>query len=371
MPVFIGLISYSWYLWHWPLIVLMKYTYGETLSHELMAIAVVASALLALLSWRFVETPFRKKTWLPRTKPLLLSVVGTSATIFMMAGVIDLQEGMPERLTGRAQQLFQSQQQPHYYDGNPEYDKIQKDQVPIRGDRNGDYTIMVWGDSHGMAIMPAVDEICREKNIKCYQLTYPHSAPLLLDEWFDESAKYDYVSHNQACFDFAVRNQVDQIVMIGYWMRYDREMLFGKHEVSLESALQTTLQEVTSLGIPVVLLEDYPIYEKHIETIMLRSAWKDEDLSGYGMELQRHRKRSLRQHRVFQSLNFPNLTVHDPTTCFLDEQGFLPLQKNDLSFYCDADHLSEYGANKLIPLVNQIIETPNPRTAEQRTLERQ
>lgn len=294
VPVFIGLISYSWYLWHWPLIVLMKYTYGETLSHELMAIAVVASALLAVLSWRFVETPFRKKTWIPRTKPLLLSVVGTSATIFVMASVIDLQEGIPERLTGRAQQLFQSQQQPHYYDGNPEYHKIQKDQVPIRGDRNGDYTIMVWGDSHRMAIMPAVDEICRKKNIKCYQLTYPHSAPLLLDEWFNESAEYDYVSHNQACLDFAVRNQVDQIVMIGYWMRYDREMLSGKREVSLESALQTTLQEVTSLGIPVVLLEDYPIYEKHIETIMLLSAWKDEDLSGYGMELQRHRERSLR-----------------------------------------------------------------------------
>jgi hypothetical protein len=57
---FFGNISYSLYLWHWPLIVLAPYVVGVNLNGRILKIIIFfASILLAWLSYRFVETPFR------------------------------------------------------------------------------------------------------------------------------------------------------------------------------------------------------------------------------------------------------------------------------------------------------------------------
>ncbi|MEC9096858.1 MAG: acyltransferase, partial [Planctomycetota bacterium] len=59
----IGLISYSLYLWHWPVIVFTKLTYASEFTASLTVILVFVCFLLAFLSWRFIEQPFRKRIW--------------------------------------------------------------------------------------------------------------------------------------------------------------------------------------------------------------------------------------------------------------------------------------------------------------------
>jgi len=60
LMVFVGLISYSLYLIHWPLIVFYKYSVGrEFMTWELVAL-IAASLLFAYLMYRFIEQPFRK-----------------------------------------------------------------------------------------------------------------------------------------------------------------------------------------------------------------------------------------------------------------------------------------------------------------------
>ena len=59
--VFIGQISYSLYRWHWPLIVFARYyAIIELKAHETAGV-LLAIFILSSLSWRFIETPFRKK----------------------------------------------------------------------------------------------------------------------------------------------------------------------------------------------------------------------------------------------------------------------------------------------------------------------
>ncbi len=58
--VFIGLISYSLYLWHWPVMVFHKKFIIGIESQYGLYISVVLTFILAYLSWRFIETPFRK-----------------------------------------------------------------------------------------------------------------------------------------------------------------------------------------------------------------------------------------------------------------------------------------------------------------------
>jgi peptidoglycan/LPS O-acetylase OafA/YrhL len=56
---FLGAISYSLYLWHWPLIVLLPFATGEALTRSQKVGIIVAALVLAYLSTRFIETPMR------------------------------------------------------------------------------------------------------------------------------------------------------------------------------------------------------------------------------------------------------------------------------------------------------------------------
>lgn len=105
--VFIGLISYSLYLWHWPIVVLRHmgllvsvgavYSFGHSAlisPHRIdLLLDVTLSFILAVLSWRFVETPFRTGRLRLGGRPLftlasavLLLLVGFSASTVLAGG---------------------------------------------------------------------------------------------------------------------------------------------------------------------------------------------------------------------------------------------------------------------------------------------
>jgi peptidoglycan/LPS O-acetylase OafA/YrhL len=60
VPVFVGRMSYSWYLWHWPLLSLARLSSSGSLSSKSTAAIMVLSFVLAVLSRKFVEIPFRR-----------------------------------------------------------------------------------------------------------------------------------------------------------------------------------------------------------------------------------------------------------------------------------------------------------------------
>lgn len=56
---FVGLVSYSFYLWHWPIWVLARQFHEPTGPID-RAIVILISFCVAALSWKFVEQPFRR-----------------------------------------------------------------------------------------------------------------------------------------------------------------------------------------------------------------------------------------------------------------------------------------------------------------------
>jgi peptidoglycan/LPS O-acetylase OafA/YrhL len=66
--VFIGLVSYSWYLWHWPLLSFARIVTGGQISVSVTFLVAIVSLLVACLSHRFIELPFRRSV--TRTAPL-------------------------------------------------------------------------------------------------------------------------------------------------------------------------------------------------------------------------------------------------------------------------------------------------------------
>ena len=103
--VHLGKISYSLYLWHWPLLV-----YAGIFAHVLpdwyRAPVVGLSFVLAGWSFRYVERPFRKRIWLPRRTQVLAATVGVATALLAGSGWVVKTKGLPSRLPAEVQKVL-------------------------------------------------------------------------------------------------------------------------------------------------------------------------------------------------------------------------------------------------------------------------
>jgi len=111
--VFVGLISYSLYLWHWPVIILhsmgLSINLQDALPHRYailfpafrldMFTEIVASFALAILSWRFIERPFRSRPLRITRRPLFALSAATMVLLISLSGTVILSGGFPGRFS--------------------------------------------------------------------------------------------------------------------------------------------------------------------------------------------------------------------------------------------------------------------------------
>jgi hypothetical protein len=104
--IFIGLISYSLYLWHWPLLCLPKNVLFRLLTPAETAACLAIAVALSILSWRFIERPFRRRGeraayLLPVFAWKQLSLAGAAAIILSITlagfGLFAKETGAPQR----------------------------------------------------------------------------------------------------------------------------------------------------------------------------------------------------------------------------------------------------------------------------------
>ncbi len=122
----IGLISYSAYLYHQPVFAFIRIASLNQPSPWLMAASIPAILVLAWLSWRFVERPFRDPAQCSGRKVLAFSL-GGSALLAAIGAVLYLTSGFraswPELADGDpsfgARQNATYVQQPYIYQGRP------------------------------------------------------------------------------------------------------------------------------------------------------------------------------------------------------------------------------------------------------------
>lgn len=167
----VGGLSYSLYLWHWPMLVgAAALTGGPATSWPVGLLVVAASVLPAWLSLRFVEQPFRGH--LPRTRTAVTGrrvgtwVGGYALTAAVCAGAVLVAPAVPGLggPSGTGQDLRPAPAQARddvyapFYDGG--CDPLAADSmvtVCVGGDPEGDRTVVVVGDSHAVMWMPAFD----------------------------------------------------------------------------------------------------------------------------------------------------------------------------------------------------------------------
>ena len=170
---FLGKSSYSIYLYHWPIVVALRYA-GRAEHTWATAGGIAASIVLGFLSMRFIESPSKKNVGEPTSKraqesrSVVKYVVATSATAVSLATLVVLNDGFPEeyRLTDaqkrsdflayyRGVVLHGRAQSYHYecdfYDAVSNSAKSRIDPACTSTNENRP-SIFIWGDSHAQAL---------------------------------------------------------------------------------------------------------------------------------------------------------------------------------------------------------------------------
>jgi peptidoglycan/LPS O-acetylase OafA/YrhL len=240
---FVGRISYSLYLWHWPVIVLLLLGLpaGE-LSVWMQGIAVALSLALSILSWRYVEEPFRRSGF-PK-KPLLWGSGAITAGLVAAALALASSGGWPQRFSERTQTIAATMNYPldtvfrsgqcFIHHRNQSFDE----QTCLLPD-DGRPRVLVLGDSHAAHLVPGLTAAFPGSAIS--QVTAAGCRPVMEQE----AGAYPFCGAlMQWAFDEYLReNPSDLVIIAGRWEEGDLPALAGTLQ-----ALNERGQEVLLVG---------------------------------------------------------------------------------------------------------------------------
>ncbi|MCK5659247.1 MAG: acyltransferase [Alphaproteobacteria bacterium] len=380
---FFGDISYSLYLWHWPIIVGAIY-FGVPLTLLNVLILISVSILLAKTSYVFIETPFRHPKKGKSHRTLLLTGFGGYLFIALMSFLVYFFKGLPTRLPAdvRAIELEAKNAKSNLwrYDCNRDCSYKKGDTLPeyVIGAPKVAPSAAIWGDSHAGALSISMNASLTEAGRSSF--IFNHSCcPPILETVYVEQFKRCLCKHlNQITYDKIISNpNIKDVFMIGRWSVYLQGynekgkphpyVVFGDKEKANRSNLEErskrytqkmveTACALTSHGKNVYMMSPIPEIGRKVPTIMAKSrllyqrnATVDIPLS---VHIQRHApviaalERATKECGVHLLNPIPLLC--DATTC----SGV----RNGKSLYVDDDHLNARGGRIVKPLFDEALQ---------------
>ncbi|WP_299199317.1 acyltransferase family protein [uncultured Amphritea sp.] len=264
--VFFGLISYSLYLVHWPVIVFMKYDRLVPLNYTDMLMVVIASVLLAMFSWRFIEQPFRStkiknKTvvFMPASLLIVISV-GFGYWGFTNGG---FDERYPD-FSSRAsfEDVSKSKRNCFLMDAK-NYQHWDADKCKLSEGDDKNENVLLWGDSFAAHYAPGFESLSSDLPFDLYQYTSAGCPPILSFESFALPYCDEF---NQNALKIIKEKNIAAVILSARWTDYKSRGFM---------AIKSTLDWLENNGIDYVLIGQSPQYVMDVSILEYRKGRGD------------------------------------------------------------------------------------------------
>ena len=274
MPLFtlkplvaLGLISYSLYLWHFPIAAFARRLLGRDFVVVEQIVLIGLSVALAVLSWRFIEQPFRG------SKSSVSTVQVKWFVSICMVGVIsfglftDLADGAWWRFGPETQSIIKA---------HDVRDRgcIGKDDCTVG---EGETLYAIWGDSHADAALSPFAELSSEQGVATEAMVHGGCLPLVGFWPGTDGFAQNYRRYNEKAMQRIETGRHHTVFLHGRWnlaiqpdkFKYEGglvrpTLLYPEHDESLtpantlEIALDRTVGELKALGKRVVIVGPVP-----------------------------------------------------------------------------------------------------------------
>ncbi len=347
--VFVGLISYSLYLWHWPVIVFTEYATDRRLVGLDTAAAIAVSFALATLSWRYVERPFRNTQRVPQRQ--LFAYAGlAAASLGTVAALGIAAQGWPQRFNADALRLEAASASV-----SPRREECHRQQfdppgtVPCTFGAKVTPTVMLWGDSHGVELSFALGEIATQRRVAMVSETTSSCLPVLGLALLGPACQ----ARNLASMSYLdTHPEIRTVLMIGFWANPANGLRPG-----LPEALSSTIKRLRAGGRKVVLVGAIPMQPwpvpRHLAHLAQRGMLDQND----GSSVADLGAATRYLNPTFTTLGAEGVTIVQPGDS-LCPTGRCDVSRNGQTLYFDRHHLSIAGARIVAAEIEPYIAPP-------------
>ncbi|WP_058973214.1 acyltransferase family protein [Type-D symbiont of Plautia stali] len=266
---FIGKVSYSWYLWHWPLLSLARICSDNPLTVWQGLLISTLALGIAWLSWRFIEQPFRQARtgtrWvIPSYCASSVIAAGAMVLLWQTGG---MKSRVSELVVNADSWKISAQRNPCLLSYGANLPSRLTECQP-KSDRPG---IALIGDSHAAALRDSVSRYALRQDKPLYQLTKA-SCPFLIGATRVVNQVPDHaqqcINFNQAVLKMVMSDKIDEVVISAYWasgmsllpgagFRETGHPEKGNLE-ALQAGMDRVIAQLKQAGKKITVIEDAP-----------------------------------------------------------------------------------------------------------------
>ncbi len=185
--IFIGLISYPLYLWHWPVYSFYRTIFsGSPTPHELLILTAIAF-FLAIVTYYFVEKPIRNFSKRKASSIALAAIVFCAgligACVYLMNGVKDRDINKSAGEYASVTDVYDYYKYGELLRGGICHSVLIKDSLSNGCVKSGDHNIFIIGDSYAAALFNGLSHYIKTRDSKFVisQMTDGNAPPLFVD----------------------------------------------------------------------------------------------------------------------------------------------------------------------------------------------
>ncbi len=334
--VFIGLISYSLYLWHWPLFAFANYMTPGELPQWLAISLLVISVVMGVLSWKFVETPFRNRALLPsRGRVLgvasiaLLTLGGVGVGLHMLNGVRSRFGEDILRLADARTDRNPLRKLHHDLTGSA----LAKGPKLLVGSADDEPQLIIVGDSHGDAIVPGIVGLCKQQDVPMVAFTRSDTLPLCFTGQPRDNSERNFYKTAVA---YIKQSSAQHVMLIARWSEYEERLN--------EKDLTATIKGLVELGKHVWLIRQVPEPAGDVPRFLALSAWWGMDDTQIRRSKRDYQSQQTSVDQFLAAVDDDRVRVVDISARFFESSEFAVAELNGDPLYFDTNHLSTKGA---------------------------
>lgn len=263
--VFIGLISYPIYLWHWPFLAFLRINENQDATAINKSVAMILAVALAWLTYRFVELPVRNisTTQLKRISAAVLLMLVSGAGLFGVTAAYT--KGFPNRFPADLREFVKTRDI-KFVDYREEQCFLNENQdasafVPACIDPGNAPLLFVWGDSNAAHLYDGLKNLQKFRDFRIAQYTASACPPFI-----DYDQKNRRFCRNINNFDIKKIEELkpDIVALAAFWYEQDFHNL------------EKTVEELKRIGIRrIVLFGPVPYWRAPLLNLLINSVMQD------------------------------------------------------------------------------------------------
>ncbi|MGB1311785.1 MAG: acyltransferase family protein, partial [Leucothrix sp.] len=351
--VFFGLISYSLYLWHQPILAFYRIRFMHEYTPVHQTGILLVSIVLGYLSWRFIESPFRQKPQPSSTQNTPTRVFWASgasmACLVLLGAAIHLNNGFENRNSFNNKKMAELEQQVQNNYG------LSKDCLSFNLSENCRTTkenpdVLLWGDSFAMHLGHAL--LSAEKDIKMVQMTQNSCPPLIEFSVLIPNKKEaeNCISFNRSVMKFLKENPSIKKVVISSKISYlinqkalgENGKLVSLDQNQLSQHFVQTVKEVNKLGREVLFVSPTPSNGRDLGKCVFKKNMFGGDVTDCSFRRSEYSATTKKALAVSEQIK-PHVATLMLTDLICDEK-MCHSSVGGVPIYRDSGHLSYAGA---------------------------